>query len=514
MTRRKQSTRWWLIVCVAAFGVLLMPPGCSKDPANPVTPVSPNPPAVLVELHGTVHYVDLESRSYKPFNGATVRLDSGTAGARTQVSDSAGNFLFAQVSQGDHHLQVSDSTLVILDTSVTVSQTSGLLTLVTRPPGLTFTGTVTVLDRSTSMPVPVSGAMVSLTGDIEPARSVYTNSQGMFTFPGVQRGTHRLQITHPTIFTLDTLVTVTGPGQTIACVARRAAVLKGAIQTHDRPSGTRQPLAGAKVSLDTGTVNVHLVETDASGGFTFTQVSEGVHHLRVSDPSVVTLDTQVVVSFSMADLALLVEALPLTEIFPLAVGASWVYDYLYRKEYYMDGSTKTHTWWQKGSIAFHVLGVSDEGSRRRWTILERDDLHLTDTLWFYDQVAVPPGDTSLTSEHVFSMYEESYGLHKLQADSCSVLWQSPQAAWALGTEAKSLSRYCLGETETFSLYQSIMHMFYLQDSLTFSRNVGLVRYEQRTGAGNISRYYDWTWGTLRSYTPGQVSSNTVMGKRP
>jgi hypothetical protein len=338
MTRRKQSTRWWLVVCVAAFGVLLLPPGCSKEPANPVAPVGPNPPGVLVELHGKVHYVDFESQSYKPWSGATVRLDSGTASAKTQVSDSTGAFLFSQVSQG-------------------------------------------------------------------------------------------------------------------------------------------------------------------------------VHHLRVSEESIVTLDTQVVASLSMADLALVVEALPVTEIFPLAVGASWVYDYLYRKEYYMDGSTKSHTWWQKGSVAFHVLGVSDEGSRRRWTIHERDDLHLTDTLWFNNQVAVPPGDTSLTTEHVFSMYEESYGFHKLQADSCSVLWQSPQAAWALGTEAKALSRYCLGETESFSLYQSIMHNIYLEDSLTFSRNVGLVRYEQRTGAGNISRYYDSTWGTLRSYTPGQ-GAGAILGKRP
>jgi hypothetical protein len=288
--------------------------------------------------------------------------------------------------------------------------------------------------------------------------------------------------------------------------------LQGLVITADVPRARYDPLPGATVRLDSGTAGAETQVSDSAGNFLFAEVSQGVHHLRVSDPTIVTLDTQVVASLSMADLALVVEALPVTEIFPLAVGASWVYDYLYRKEYYMDGSTKTHTWWQKGSIAFHVLGVSDKGSRRKWTIRERDDLHLTDTLWFNNQVAVPPGDTSLASEHFFSMYEESYGLHKLQADSCSVLWQSPQAAWALGTEAKALSRYCPGETETFSLYQVIMHNIYLEDSLTFSRNVGLVRYVQRTGEGNISRYYDWTWGTLRSYTPGQ-GVGAILGKR-
>ena len=66
-----------------------------------------------------------------------------------------------------------------------------------------------------------------------------------------------------------------------------------------------------------------------------------------------------------------------TEIFPLAVGARWVYDYKYNSYQYLVSGERKH--WEKGTVTFSVLSVTDDLTQSRWTVQERDSLCYMDT---------------------------------------------------------------------------------------------------------------------------------------
>jgi len=409
-----------LIKIAVTIACLLLFSGCKKEAPTASEPSTPPPPATLVDLRGIVMEAQVPATPADLLPGATVWLDSATAAARSCLTDSLGAFTFTRVAEGPHTLRVSHASLVGVDTTIVVSEKSGLFYLY---------------------------------------------------------------------------------------VSTRRVTLAGVTQALDRSSGTRTPLAGACVSLDTGTVYAQLAKTDASGGFTFTQVREGVHHLRVSELSIVTLDTQLVVSGSMGALSITAEALPTIEIFPLALGAQWVYDFTcwYHHDDNLGGWW--HNNWQRGTERFTVLSVSDVGAEWRWTIREEDDLIAYDTTWSLGSGYTIQPEAHLTADFTFSMYERKTGLHSMRNDTCSALWKVPWPWHGIGDPQDqldySLTRYTPSSRDTV-IYQKLMsYGGGILEFRTLVRNVGLVQcYIEVITSNNTPSWRTW-WGTLRSYTPGQ-----------
>ena len=213
---------------------------------------------------------------------------------------------------------------------------------------------------------------------------------------------------------------------------------------------------------------------------------------------------------------------PRTEVFPLAVGARWVYDYAYNRSQTDYGNTKNS--WEKGTITFTVQTVANEQGRRRWTVREQDDLQYTDSSGGYGYPLVTHA-YPLTRDFTVFSDEDTTGLHKLSTEYCSLLWLSPVAtyfnhdhSYALSTT--SLFRYvrdsvetsltCIGDTSD----PGVLPVTSYRDTLEFVRNKGLVRYWLYFFVGGSahqeSRHY---WGTLRSYTPGQAAG-AILRRTP
>ena len=195
-----------------------------------------------------------------------------------------------------------------------------------------------------------------------------------------------------------------------------------------------------------------------------------------------------------------------TDVFPLAVGAQWVYDYKYFGEEMSMPSYTTHSMWQQGTITFSILNVAEEMSQWRWTVRERDSLHYTDTTSDYYYGVIPGPDSTVIREFTFSMLEGKDQLHHLTATSCSLIWLSP----IYGQKNVVLSRYVPGSVESSLIYHSDTSynvqapFFWHGDSLLFLPGKGLVRYTSGWISGAMS-YYNRTsyWATLRQYAPAQ-----------
>jgi hypothetical protein len=362
---------------------------------------------------------------------------------------------------------------------------------------------------------PLPGATVWLDSATATARSCVSDSLGAFAFTKVTAGTHTLRVSHASLGGVDTTVVVSANSWLFYLrVSTRRATLAGVAQALDRASGTRTPLAGALVSLDPGTLKAQVVETGASGGFSFSRVSEGVHHLRVSQPSVVTLDTQVVASMSMRALSLTAEALPIIEVFPLAVGARWVYDY---KHTYSEGQdwTPYDRARDEGRVTFTVSAVADEGARKVWTIQEDDDLMHYDTAWAANLGYQILPEVAVKQSLIFSMYEEKTSLHTITSDSCSPLWRVPWPYRGYGDPAYDvtptlkydyvLTRYAIIAGDSVMKRKPFWGgSTDIKESRTLVRDIGLVScYMWYNRGGVMSPSIDAWWGTLRSYTPGQ-----------
>jgi hypothetical protein len=209
----------------------------------------------------------------------------------------------------------------------------------------------------------------------------------------------------------------------------------------------------------------------------------------------------------------------LTEIFPLAVGASWVYDFT-SWSHWDDGLVLYwHNGWWRGTQRFTVLSVSDAGTEWRWTIRQEDDLIGYDTTWSTSSGYTIQPETHHTAENTFSMYEGKTGLHSMRNDSCSAIWLVPWPYHGLLDPQKpkydyTLTRYTSSSGDTVIYQKPESSGSRILESRTLARNIGLVQCQITVYTGNNNPSWGTWWGTLRSYTPGQVSSNTVMGKRP
>jgi hypothetical protein len=187
-----------------------------------------------------------------------------------------------------------------------------------------------------------------------------------------------------------------------------------------------------------------------------------------------------------------------TEVFPLAIGASWLYDYTYYHKWY-DPYGFPNSQGQTGTISFTVLTMNEEGSRKRWTVRERDNLHFTDTTIYPTHVYQ---DSMIVRDFTFPMYEGGDMLHHLKADSCAILWLSPPAQYYAGygyhPDTTVLNRYVADARDTLVLrWDASGYAWSFVDSLVLVKDIGLVRY-MRYNYQYSNRYSDETyyWGTL------------------
>jgi hypothetical protein len=304
----------------------------------------------------------------------------------------------------------------------------------------------------------------------------------------------------------------------------QSLTLAGKVQTLDPTSGQTTVLTGARVNLDSNTNAARVQMTGSDGGFSFDNVLIGRHTLRIAHQSIPIIDTVLNVS-NATGLLSFTRFTGLVEVFPLAMGAIWLYDFAYR-QYDADGLG--HAWhqkWQKGTERFTVLGVSDAGSEWRWMIREEDDLVQSDTVWRDSSYSADVGYTikpevHLNAELTFVMHEEKSGLHKITSDSCSALWLVPWHNGGYGEYPGDhqydyiLTRFISITGDTVRYQKPYWNGPALKESRTLVRNVGLVQcYMYLVSGVNMPLNYTW-WGTMLSYTPGQASSSTVMGKRP
>jgi hypothetical protein len=375
------------------------------------------------------------------------------------------------------------------------------------PPAILVTINGTVLkpdDRSGSF-VAFAGATVILDSATASSKVQVTDNMGSFSFAQVTEGKHHLRVSHPGAPVLDTLVIATTDPM-VLCVEVYRYPLTGTVQALDTASGLLVPLPGVTVSLDHGPQNAYVQLTDNAGNFSFARVTAGMHYLRVSDPSILTLDTQVVVLATTGTLSFTVRELPLTEVFPLAMGGKWVYEYAHL-HYYDDGFIYRYFTWEKGTVTFTVLGVSDAGLQRTWIIHEEDDLIQSDTTWKYSEAYYTKPEVAIRQDLTFSMHETNSGVHPITTDSCSMLWRIPSEydlhVKAFGGQAFVLSRYVVAEDSVVYFERPLP--YYALVSRVLLRDVGLTRCQLAFGAGNMTKTYDSFWGNLRAYTPGQLS---------
>jgi hypothetical protein len=396
----------------------------------------------------------------------------------------------------------------------------------TPPPGtgVDLHGLVINADVPRARYDPLPGATVWLDSSTAAARSGVSDSLGAFGFTKVTAGSHSLRVSHASGLGLDTTVVVSDTSRLFYLFVSPfwtvpRIMLAGVVQTVDQSSGTRTPLPGARVTLDAGTVYAQSHMTDSSGSFSFVQVIEGSHRLIVTEQTVATLDTQVVVSASSGVLALTVRLLPRIEVFPLAVGARWVYDYQHKAT--GNGYSAPNNRWEKGTVTFSVLAMIDEGSLRRWTIREEDDLVQFDTTYTYD---VPGGGVEVKPEVIikqslsFAILESSSGLHEMTADSCSMLWRVPTPFDYYhnnyGSGAFVLNRFARAMTDSVVYYSKCSnHPTQATDSRVLLRDEGMTRVYVFIVYAVMARVQDFWWGTLREYTPGQGAVTGTVRKR-
>ncbi len=287
----------------------------------------------------------------------------------------------------------------------------------------------------------------------------------------------------------------------------QSVTLTGKVQVLNSPRGEATPLAGATVSLYSSTPTPRIQVTDSAGVFSFDKVAVGMHEISISHQLIPTIDTVVDVSTTTGMLSF-IQFTGLTDIFPLAVGASWLYDFTCRHYEAYAWNTDWHSSWWKGTERFTVLSVSDAGTEWRWTIREKDDNMFYDTVWTESGGYTIQPEAHLTADFTFSMYEEKTGMHRMRTDSCSALWKVPwQGAGAADpgdpTLNYNLTRYLWASADTVVYQKPARAGGPILESRSLVGGVGLVQcyliFVNRVASPSN---YTW-WGTLRSYTPGQ-----------
>ena len=279
---------------------------------------------------------------------------------------------------------------------------------------------------------------------------------------------------------------------------RASVTLTGKVQVTAPGTSMLVPLAGAAVSLDSTTQAARVQLTDSSGLFSFDRIAVGPHELRISHPRIPTIDTVVDVSWAPEMLSL-VPPVDVTEIFPLAVGARWVYDYKGEYEYEHFGHIIAN--WQKGVITFTVVGNNQLPGLTSWTIREEYHFVRSDSEWYSGRegpLSYVWPDTSFEQTVTFAMNEEYTGLHSLATGDSILMWRSPVPF------GPKLTRFAVGKLDNYPVSGGQRVFGGVSSySLLFQPNVGLVRYQKNESYGLETHQYWKSWGTLLDYTPGQ-----------
>jgi hypothetical protein len=545
--------------------MLLCLSSCKKEP--PTTPGESTPPTqtTVVAINGLVVTPNAGNRSFKVLSGAIVKLDSGTASARAETTNSAGQFAFAGINIGKHHLEVSydTPTFSTLDTLITVTEMSDPLFLRLMYKSV-MQGYVLRWALDSELP-PDAGsypaqfqhklgidATVILDGydsvrtGPDPSRSYIPH--GYFNFGLVPPGEHRIQIHSDAVYPLDTIITVTDAQASGSDELAKRFYLTATKPLRAQGYVQRQAL-DSELPPDVGnypTQFQHKVGVDATvildghdsvrtgpdpsrsyvpqGYFDLGRVTSGQHKIQIHGGGIYPLDTAITVTDAQANgsdelakrfyFTVALEPLGhLTEVFPLAVGARWVYDYQHLQT--GNGYSAPNNRWEKGTLTFSALAVTDEGSRRRWTIREEDDLMQFDTTYNVPGVGVDvKPEVAIKQARTFTMLESASGLHQITADSCSMLWRVPSPFDYYhnnyGSGAFVLSRYAVGVNDSVVYYSQCHLPTYAVDSRALARDEGITRVFVEFVYGVNSRSQDFWWGTLREYTPGQASGARIQ----
>jgi hypothetical protein len=207
-----------------------------------------------------------------------------------------------------------------------------------------------------------------------------------------------------------------------------------------------------------------------------------------------------------------------TDVFPLAVGAQWVYDFTYWSHRDDGLVLYWHNNWWRGTQRFTVLSVSDAGAEWRWIIRQEDDLAQVDTTWSTGSGYTIKPETHHTGENAFSMYEGKTGLHPMRNDSCSAIWLVPWPYHGLLDPQNpkydyNLTRYAESSGDTVIYQKPESSGNRILESRTLVGNIGLVQCQMTVYTGNNTPSWGTWWGTLRSYTPGQGAGATSVWRR-
>ena len=146
--------------------------------------------------------------------------------------------------------------------------------------------------------IPVSSATVVIDSGSAQAQVLLTDSTGGFSVTSISTGKHRIQVSHPAVWSSDTIVTTYQGSNQIPLTPYKKStqkILRGSIASLDS-YGNWYGLEGAKVVLDPGTSVTTAQNAGSSGTFAFFLPSAGQHRVQVTHTAILPLDTVLTVT--------------------------------------------------------------------------------------------------------------------------------------------------------------------------------------------------------------------------
>ena len=223
------------------------------------------PESVALTEDGGIIGAVTDAQTGLPLAGVTVTCDSGCP--VVAPTDGGGNYAFTNVPPGTYALTFSDGRYVTQTASavIVVAGTTTVINTVALTEDGGISGTVT--DEQTTQPIP--GATVTCAAC--PVTTATTDNSGDYAFMNVPNGTAYSITVSAAGYVTQTLagVSVSGPNDTtIGMVLTEVGGVSGAVVA----AGSLTPIQNATLTC---TCANGTVPTDASGAYTFMQVTPG-----------------------------------------------------------------------------------------------------------------------------------------------------------------------------------------------------------------------------------------------